>query len=89
VGLVVVGIDTEGCAEGLLRLADLPLHRQGDAEMIVGLDQILFEPDGLPVAGNIAITMGYYANVDDAVMEAVLGGNRNASRNKDTNRAAG
>ena len=31
--------------------------------------------------GNIAITMTYYANVDDAVMDAVLGGKRNTSRN--------
>jgi len=30
---------------------------------------------------NIAITMDYYANVDDAVMEAVLGPQRNGSRN--------
>jgi integrase len=30
---------------------------------------------------NITITMDYYANVDDAVMEAVLGVNRNTSRN--------
>jgi integrase len=30
---------------------------------------------------NIAITMGYYANVDDAVMDAVLGDRRNTSRN--------
>jgi integrase len=30
---------------------------------------------------NIAITMDYYANVDDAVMEAVLGPQRNSSRN--------
>lgn len=31
---------------------------------------------------SIKITMDYYANVDDAAMEAVLGGQRNASRNK-------
>jgi integrase len=30
---------------------------------------------------NIAITMGYYANVDDAVMDAVLAGKRNTLRN--------
>jgi integrase len=30
---------------------------------------------------DIKITMGYYANVDDAVMEAVLGRQRNSSRN--------
>jgi integrase len=30
---------------------------------------------------NIAITMDYYANVDDAVEEAVLGPRRNTSRN--------
>jgi hypothetical protein len=30
---------------------------------------------------NITITMSYYANVDDAVMEAVLGPQRNSSRN--------
>jgi integrase len=30
---------------------------------------------------NIALTMTYYANVDDAVMAAVLGGERNSSRN--------
>jgi hypothetical protein len=31
---------------------------------------------------SIKTTMDYYANVDDAVMEAVLGGRRNSSRNK-------
>jgi len=30
---------------------------------------------------NIALTMTYYANVDDAVMGAVLGEQRNTSRN--------
>ena len=30
---------------------------------------------------SISTTMDYYANVDDAVMEAVLGGKRNSSRN--------
>jgi integrase len=30
---------------------------------------------------NISITMDYYANVDDAVMEAVRGPERNSSRN--------
>jgi hypothetical protein len=30
---------------------------------------------------DIKTTMGYYANVDDAVMEAVLGPQRNSSRN--------
>jgi integrase len=35
---------------------------------------------------DIKTTMGYYANVDDAVMEAVLGPNRNSPRNT---RAAG
>ena len=30
---------------------------------------------------NIAITMGYYANVNDAVMDAVLAGKRNTLRN--------
>jgi integrase len=30
---------------------------------------------------NISTTMGFYANVDDAVMEAVLGPGRNSSRN--------
>ena len=30
---------------------------------------------------DIKTTMGYYANVDDAVMDAVLGGKRNTSRN--------
>jgi integrase len=30
---------------------------------------------------NVSITMAYYANVDDAVMEAVLGAQRNSSRN--------
>jgi hypothetical protein len=30
---------------------------------------------------SIGITMDYYANVDDAVMEAVLGPQRNSSRN--------
>jgi integrase len=32
---------------------------------------------------NIALTMNYYANVDEAAMDAVLGGRRNAGRNKD------
>jgi integrase len=32
---------------------------------------------------NIAVTMGYYANVDSAVMEAVLGPQRNNPRNTD------
>jgi integrase len=31
---------------------------------------------------NISLTMTYYANVDDAAMEAVLGRRRNSSRNK-------
>jgi integrase len=31
---------------------------------------------------NISLTMAYYANVDDAAMEAVLGTRRNSSRNK-------
>jgi hypothetical protein len=31
--------------------------------------------------GNIKTTMDYYANVDDAVMEAVLGPQRNSQRN--------
>jgi hypothetical protein len=30
---------------------------------------------------NIRTTMDYYANVDEAAMEAVLGPNRNSSRN--------
>jgi hypothetical protein len=30
---------------------------------------------------NISVTMDYYANVDDAAMEAVLGAKRNNSRN--------
>ena len=30
---------------------------------------------------NITLTMNFYANVDDAVMEAVLGAGRNSSRN--------
>jgi integrase len=34
---------------------------------------------------NIAITMDYYANVDDAVEEAVLGPQRNSSRNTSRN----
>ena len=42
---------------------------------------------------NITITMAYYANVDEAVMEAVLGPQRNSSRNTtpnaDANRDAG
>jgi integrase len=32
---------------------------------------------------NIRITMDYYANVDDAVMEAVLGRQRNSLRNSE------
>lgn len=32
---------------------------------------------------NISLTMTYYANVDDAVMNAVLGNSRNSSRNSD------
>jgi integrase len=34
---------------------------------------------------NITLTMTYYANVDDAVMDAVLGDKRNASRNSEYN----
>ena len=34
---------------------------------------------------NITITMAYYANVDEAVMEAVLGPQRNSSRNTTPN----
>jgi integrase len=33
---------------------------------------------------NVSLTMAYYANVDDAVMNAVLGGQRNSSRNSET-----
>jgi integrase len=32
---------------------------------------------------NVSLTMAYYANVDDAVMNAVLGGPRNSSRNSE------
>jgi hypothetical protein len=35
--------------------------------------------------GNIKTTMDYYANVDDAVMEAVLGAGCSAARNGDCN----
>src|SRR5262249_38934588 len=31
---------------------------------------------------NISLTMTYYANVDDAAMDAVLGNRRNTSRNR-------
>jgi integrase len=33
---------------------------------------------------NISLTMGFYANVDDAVMDAVLGSRRNGIRNSET-----
>ncbi|HMF16075.1 MAG TPA: tyrosine-type recombinase/integrase [Gemmataceae bacterium] len=38
---------------------------------------------GLMRHANIKTTMDYYANVDDAVEEAILGPNRNSLRNKD------
>ena len=34
---------------------------------------------------DIKITMDYYANVDDAVMDAVLGSQRNSLRNRGEN----
>jgi hypothetical protein len=37
---------------------------------------------------NIATTMGFYANVDDAAMAAVLGSARNDSRNIEGSRQA-
>jgi integrase len=38
---------------------------------------------------NIAVTMDYYANVDDAVVKAVLGSQRNTPRNTEEELPAG